>query len=115
LLDLAQKRLGRKPYELVANFFEPSPGSPAFRRIKKAYPDKYEGADMIDLAELQADYFRLHWNLPSESSIREFRSRLVEWGGRLNSLTVEADSQGFRRDEVRTLAESGVSGGGLAA
>jgi radical SAM superfamily enzyme YgiQ (UPF0313 family) len=115
LLDLALKRLGRKPYELVANFFEPSPGSPAFRRLKQAYPEKYEGTDMIDLEEAQADYFRIHWNLPSESSVSEFRSWLVEWGRRLNSLTVEADHQGFRKDEVRAQVENRVADGGMAA
>jgi len=40
VLELAQTYLGRDPYELVANLFEPSPGSPAFHRIKTAFPGK---------------------------------------------------------------------------
>jgi anaerobic magnesium-protoporphyrin IX monomethyl ester cyclase len=115
LLDVAQKRLGRRPYELVANFFEPSPGSPAFRRVKQANPEKYEGQDVLDLEEVQYDYFKSHWALSSPSAVREFRRLLVEWAMRINSLTAESDSQGFRAEEVTRGTERDRRIGGAAA
>lgn len=115
LLELATRRLGRPPYELVANLFEPTPGSPAFRRIKETFPERYVGVDVIDLAQLQEDYFRSHWSLPTESSVKEFRGLLVEWGGRLNSLTVEADPQGYRAEESARRTVNAVSGSQRAA
>jgi radical SAM superfamily enzyme YgiQ (UPF0313 family) len=100
LLDLARKKLGRPPFELVANLFEPSPGSPAFSKIKSYYPEKYAGRDLLDLEEVQSDYFRSHWNLPTSEAVADFRAFLVKWGDRLNHLTEESDHQGFRNREV---------------
>lgn len=102
VVDLARKHLGREPHELVANLFEPSPGSPAFNRVKHAFPEKYAGKDRLDLAEVQHDFFRVHWDLATPDAVNRFRTMLVTWATQINSLTVEADCQGFRTDEFQT-------------
>jgi radical SAM superfamily enzyme YgiQ (UPF0313 family) len=101
LVAVAKRHLGRAPYELVANLFEPSPGSPAFCRMKQVFPMKYLGQDRLDLATCQADYFRAHWGFVTDEEVEGFRQLLVRWGTRINALITEADCQGFRVDEVK--------------
>jgi radical SAM superfamily enzyme YgiQ (UPF0313 family) len=102
LIELARERLGRAPYELVCNLFEPSPGSPAFCQLKRKFPAKYHNEDRIDLEEAQHDYFRSHWCFTSKDEVDDFRKLLVRWAKRINSLTTEADCQGFLATEMET-------------
>lgn len=97
---LAEKFLGRPPRELVANLIEPSPGSPAFNALLKAFPNKYFMQDKLSLEEIQRDYFRYFFGLDSIQSYAKFRKSLERTAHEIHQLVDFSDSQGWLTTEL---------------
>ncbi len=100
VIDITFDALGTPPNEIVANLLEPLPGSPAFNLLQQAYPDKYIEYDMIELEEIQYDYFRLIHKLKDKQEYASFRSLMSEYGNIINNLVKYSDSQGWLSDEI---------------
>lgn len=98
--DIITKTLGHPPKELVANLIEPSPGSPAFRKIVKKFPNKYNGKDVLDLEELQRDYFNCFFDITSEQEYFSFRQKLRATAKEIHSMVDFSDSQGWLDGEL---------------
>lgn len=71
---------------VYASLIEPYPGSPAFKKIKREMPQKYEGKDRLDLKELQEDYIRVYFGIDSPKSISDFKDELILAQNRINNL-----------------------------
>ncbi|OQW92502.1 MAG: radical SAM protein [Thiotrichaceae bacterium IS1] len=100
IVELANELLGRPPREMVANLIEPSPGSTAYRKIAKKFPEKYSSSDRISLEELQKDYFRVYFNLETPQAYDEFRTTLAGYSNEIHSLVSFSDSQGWIDKEL---------------
>lgn len=100
ITHLAESLIGRPPRELVANLIEPSPGSPAFRKIVETFPEKYINNDMLSLEELQYDYFRVFFNITELKEYELFRNVLRDAACEIHSLVDYSDSQGWLLDEI---------------
>lgn len=98
--ELALKYLGRLPQEIIANIIEINPGAPAFRKLKQAMPEKYQGKDLLDVYETQNDYFKMQFALKTDEDVIKFRKELVTWGKRINGLGRYTYPAGFKREEV---------------
>lgn len=105
IVELSLELRGVKPRELVANLLEPSPGSPAFRAIVERFPEKYKGRDVLDLQELQYDYFRVYFDITNVAQYDAFRNRLRTAANTIHSLVDFADSQGWLHGEVNAVME----------
>lgn len=92
--------LGRKPQEIIANIIEINPGAPAFKKLKKYFPERYSGRDELDVYETQNDYFKMEFGLKSDKEIAEFRKKLVRWGNKINNLGAYTYPAGFKSSEV---------------
>jgi len=100
IVDLAIKILKRPPREMVANLIEPTPGSPAFKELAKAFPEKYYLKDNLSLEEIQRDYFLHFFNLDSYHSYEKFRKRLSTFANEIHSLVAFSDPQGWFNNEI---------------
>lgn len=99
--QLALKYLGRLPQEIIANIIEINPGAPAFRKLKKAMPEKYKDEDLLDVYETQNDYFKMQFDLATDEEVKSFRKNLVKWGNLINGLGKYTYPAGFQKEEVR--------------
>jgi len=90
---------GYPPHEIVANLVEPLPGSPAFSMLQKYFPKKYLKQDVLEMEDLQKDYFSIVHNLNSEKEYYLFRKLLAEYGKEINKLVGVYDTEGWLRDE----------------
>ncbi len=100
VVEMINKRLGRQPKELVANLLEPTPGSPAYKALVNAYPEKYYLKDFIDLEEMQRDYFKLFFGLDTLQKYLSFRSMLSEAAKEIHSMVGFSDAQGWLSQEI---------------
>lgn len=98
--DIITKTLGHPPKELVANLIEPSPGSPAFRKIVERFPEKYKDRDELDLEELQRDYFYCFFDMKDGNMYNSFRKELSRAAREIHSLVEFSDSQGWLSGEL---------------
>lgn len=99
VVNIVTSRLGRPPKEIVANLLEPTPGSPAFKNLVKAYPERYVLKDRLDLEEMQRDYFRLYFGLDTLSKYKAFRRILRNAALEIHSLVNFSDAQGWLSNE----------------
>lgn len=106
LRELALKHLGRPPQEIIANLIEINPGSPAFKRLQRKFPDKYLHNDDLGIYETQNDYFAMEFSLNSQQKILDFRRNLAKWGKVINELGNYTYPAGWQKKE---LMESGDS------
>lgn len=102
---LSKKIRRAKPREMVANLLEPSPGSPAYKRIVERFPEKYAGADAVSLEEIQYDYFRTYFNISNATEYEKLRDKLREAARHIHALVDFSDSQGWLGGEVSTPEE----------
>lgn len=98
--DIITKTLGHPPKELVANLLEPSPGSPAFIRILKTFPEKYAHNDDLDLEELQRDYFSCYFDIKNKNDYNSLRKKLRWAAKEIHSMVGFSDSQGWLNGEL---------------
>lgn len=98
--ELALKYLHKNPQEIIANIIEINPGAPAFRKLARFMPEKYNGKDKLDLYETQNDYFKMEFNLKTDDEVAEFRKKLVKWGNKINNLGNYTYPAGFKSEEV---------------
>ncbi len=98
--ELSYKHLGKAPQEVIANLIEVNPGSPAYRKLEKAMPDKYLRADHLDVREVQDDYFSVLFNLISKDELESFRRELSKWGKQINKLGQYTYPAGWRREDL---------------
>lgn len=107
IVNLAEKLLGRPPRELVANLIEPSPGSPAFNELIRAFPRKYFMQDKLSLEEIQRDYFRHLFNLDSADAYAKLRKSLGRTAREIHALVDFSDSQGWLAAELSGQGDAG--------
>lgn len=100
IVKMTTDRMGRPPKELVANLLEPSPGSPAFKNLVRAYPDKYYLKDDLDLEQMQRDYFRFYFGLNDMKKYRSFRKMLRDAAQEIHSMVSFSDAQGWLSEEL---------------
>lgn len=86
ITEMSYKYLGRPAQQTLANLIEINPGSPAFLMLKGQMPEKYDNEDMLGVRETQDDYFKVTFGLHDQNAIRAFRSRLTDWGIKINKL-----------------------------
>lgn len=101
VVDMISSRFGRQPKELVANLIEPSPGSPAFKNLVKAFPKRYYLKDNLDLEEMQRDYFRYYFGLNTLNEYNSFRKMLSNAAREIHSMVNFSDSQGWLNNELK--------------
>ena len=99
VIEMVQARLGRPPKEMVANLLEPTPGSPAFRSLVKAYPEIYALKDELDLEQMQRDYFRYYFGLDTLQKYQEFRKELRKAALEIHGMVEFSDAQGWLNGE----------------
>jgi len=95
IAELSMSILGSVPGEIVANLIEPCPGSPIYRALTRAYPDKYLYNDRLSLDELQRDYFRHFFNLESQESYLSFRNELALIAREIMNGAPDSGAQGW--------------------
>jgi len=100
IFDLSKKIRGVEPREIVGNLLEPSPGSPAFKKIREQYPEKYNGKDILSLEELQYDYFRIFMDISTIKQYEFLREKLRDAAQEIHSLVKFSDSQGWLNSEL---------------
>lgn len=98
--EIITRTLGHPPKELVANLLEPSPGSPAFRKIVNKFPEKYKNKDDLDLEELQRDYFYCYFDITNREEYSSFRKKLRAAAREIHSMVGFSDSQGWLDGEL---------------
>jgi len=96
----AERGLGRRPREMVANLIEPSPGSPVFHTLAKAFPERYAMKDRLSLEDIQRDYFSVFFNLDTYAQYRAFRKELALVAKDIHDLVGFSDSQGWLDREL---------------
>ena len=99
LVDIVKRAYGRPPKELVANLLEPTPGSPAYWNLVKAYPKQYYLKDKLDLENMQRDYFRYYFGLDTLEKYRSFRRLLRDTALEIHSYVSFSDAQGWLASE----------------
>jgi len=95
IAELSMSIIGSVPGEIVANLIEPNPGSPIYRALTRAYPEKYLLNDRISLDELQRDYFRHFFNLESLESYLAFRKELALIAREIMNCAPDSGAQGW--------------------
>ena len=85
VVELAEKHLGHKPAEIIANLIEVNPGAPAFNRVLERYPE-FRDRDLIGVREMQHAYFRTTFNLDSQEAVDELVASFAKWGKLINGL-----------------------------
>lgn len=100
IVDLAKRYLGRPPREMVANLIEPSPGSPAYRKLVQCYPARYQGKDLLSLEDMQRDYFRCYFGINTTVQYERFREILRCAAQDIHSLVDFSDAQGWLNSET---------------
>lgn len=99
VVKITIERLGRPPKELVANLLEPTPGSPAFHSLVRAYPNRYYLKDQLDLEAMQRDYFRCFFGLETLEQYKQFRRVLHQAALEIHSMVGFSDAQGWLVEE----------------
>ena len=97
--NMIVRRLGRPPMEMVVNLLEPTPGSPAYKSLVKAYPERYLMKDKLDLEEMQRDYFRYYFGLDTLQKYYKFRELLRKTALEIHSWVGFSDAQGWLANE----------------
>lgn len=100
IVEQAKDLLGRSPREMVANLIEPSPGSPAFQAVAKAFPQRYAMNDHLSLEQMQRDYFAVYFGLEQLSDYERFRRELGKAAQDIHALVNFSDSQGWLDGEL---------------
>lgn len=103
--ELSEKFLGHKPPEVVGNLIEINPGSLAFKEIKKAFPEKYQGADIVPVKGAQDDYFRLNFDINNETDLGNLRNKFSEYVIRLSQLGRYTYTMGMSKDDFSRGAQ----------
>lgn len=99
--ELSFKYLQKKPQEVIANIIEINPGSPAFKSLVKAFPNKYKNVDLLDIKETQEDYFKLNFGLKSNEELKEFRKMLINYGKKINDLGMYTYPAGWLKEDFQ--------------
>lgn len=99
LKELSISVLGYPPGEIVANLLEPLPGSNAFKILEEAFPYKYFYEDVLELENMQKDYFCTVFSM-DQTQYNMFRRELREAGKIINTLANFADPQGWLYNEL---------------
>lgn len=98
--DLAVRYLGSIPQEIIGNIIEINPGSPAFNILAKAYPEKYEVKDILDIKETQNDYFKLFFSVKPSENINKLRINLAQYCYKINILGKYTYPAGLLKDDM---------------
>lgn len=102
IVKIALKEMLRHPREMVANLIEPHPGSKIFNALKKEYPEKYIHNDILDLEEMQRDYFRIFFKCDTLKKYNSFRRKLKDAADIIHSFVPFTDSHGWTKNELKS-------------
>jgi len=97
---ITKKYMGFKTREIDANLIEPHPGSSSFARLKRVFPETYQGKDVLDLEQIQRDYFRVFLGLKSDREIDHFRNLVIRNANRMKELCQYTDVMGYKASEI---------------